>query len=230
MSNSLTHIAIIPDGNRRWAKNQGKASFEGHKYAADHTIPALYDVVMKLGIKYCTLWALSPENFTKRSTFEINNLLQLIHLFVYKRIDEMNKKGIKINIIGDIFAFPKNIQKDLTHAVEQTSNNTKLTFTFALNYGGRDEIVRAIKKIQNSNVDLQTITKESFSKFLDTAGMPDPELIIRTGGEKRTSGFMPWQTEYTEYAFLDTLFPDFTPQDLEECIEDFYSRQRRFGK
>jgi len=230
MSNTLTHIAIIPDGNRRWAKNQGKASFEGHKYAADHTIPALYDMVIKLGISYCTLWALSPENFAKRSAFEIKNLLQLIHLFVYKHIDEMNKKGIKINVIGDISTFPENIKKDLTHAIEQTKGNTNLTFTFALNYGGRDEIIRAIKKLRMTNDELRTINKESFSKVLDTAGMPNPELIVRTGGEKRTSGFMLWQSEYTEYAFLDKLFPDFTPQDLETCVEDFYNRQRRFGK
>ena len=230
MSNTLTHIAIIPDGNRRWAKEKGKASFEGHKHAADHTIPALYDIVIKLGISYCTLWALSPENFTKRSAFEINNLFQLIHLFVYKRIGEMNEKGIRINIIGDIAVFPENIKKDLAHAVEQTKDNTNLVFTFALNYGGRDEIIRAIKKIQNSKSEIRNINMDNFSKLLDTAGMPDPELIIRTGGEKRISGFMPWQSEYAEYAFLDKLFPDFTPQDLELCVEDFYRRKRRFGK
>lgn len=230
MSNSLTHLAIIPDGNRRWAKNKGKASFEGHAYAANHTIPQLYDTVIHLGISYCTFWALSPENFTKRSSLEIQKLLQLLHIFIYKRIDEMNKKGIKIHVIGDTSAFPQNIQNDLAHAIEKTKHNTSLIFTFALNYGGRDEIVRAIKKMHQADISMTNITKENVSRYLDTADMPDPDLIIRTGGENRTSGFLPWQSEYAEYAFLDVLFPDFTPDMLRACVDDYHQRKRRFGK
>jgi|SRR3989339_371575 len=234
MTKKLQHIAIIPDGNRRWAKQKGKPLFEGHRYAADHTIPQLYDTVMELGVSYCTIWALSPENYSKRSKVEIQNLLQLLHLFLYKHIDEMNEKGIRVNIIGNTEVFPEKIQKDLAFALSKTRNNTKLTLTFALNYGGRDEIIRAIHKVQSSIRKLtgkaQHIGKDEFESFLDTADIPDPDLIIRTGGEKRTSGFMLWQAEYAEYAFLDMMFPDFSPKDLRTCVAGFYNRQRRFGK
>lgn len=227
---TLKHVAIIPDGNRRWAKERGKPAFEGHRFAADHTIPKLYDTVIELGISHCTIWALSPENFSKRSKLEVNNLLHLLHLFIYKRMDEMNEKGIRINIIGDTVKFPKKIQKDLAFAIEKTKDNTKMTLTFALNYGGRDELLRAMTKMRNEKLAVENLDAETFATYLDTVDIPDPDLIIRTGGEKRTSGFMPWQSEYAEYAFVDILFPDFTPADFRSCILDFQSRQRRFGK
>ncbi|MDP4011836.1 MAG: polyprenyl diphosphate synthase [Candidatus Roizmanbacteria bacterium] len=230
MQKPLNHIAIIPDGNRRWAKEKGKPAFEGHRFAADHTIPKLYDTVIELGISHCTIWALSPENFSKRSKLEVHNLLHLLHLFIYKRMDEMNEKGIKINIIGDTAKFPEKIQKDLAFAVKKTKENTKLTLTFALNYGGRDEILRAVQKISNLKSQISKIDQILFEGNLDTVNIPDPDLIIRTGGEKRTSGFMLWQSEYAEYAFVDKFFPDFTPEDLRTCILDVQNRQRRFGK
>jgi len=145
-------------------------------------------------------------------------------------MDEMNKKGIKINIIGDTAKFPEKIQKDLAFAVEKTKENTKLTLTFALNYGGRDEILRAVQKISNLKSQISKIDQILFEGNLDTVNIPDPDLIIRTGGEKRTSGFMLWQSEYAEYAFVDKFFPDFTPEDLRTCVLDFQNRQRRFGK
>jgi len=230
MTHILQHIAIIPDGNRRWAKQKGKPSFEGHRFAADHTIPLLYNTVMELGVSYCTIWALSPENYSKRSTLEVHNLLNLLHSFIYKRIDEMNEKGIRVKIIGDTAKFPEKIQADLAFALSKTEKNTKLTLTFALNYGGRDEIVRAMRKVHKQKQDEKSLTVTEFEKYLDTVNIPNPDLIIRTGGEKRTSGFMLWQSEYAEYAFLDKFFPDFTPEDLKKCVLDFYSRQRRFGK
>jgi len=230
MSHQIQHVAIIPDGNRRWAKQKGKSSFEGHRFAADHTIPKLYDTVIALGISHCTIWALSPENFSKRSKLEVHNLLRLLHVFIYKRMDEMNHKGIKINIIGDTAKFPEKIQKDLAFAIEKTKDNAKLTLIFALNYGGRDEILRAMQKISNIKSQNTKLDKVLFENQLDTVGIPDPDLIIRTGGEKRTSGFMLWQSEYAEYAFVDKFFPDFTPEDLRTCIFDFQNRQRRFGK
>ncbi|MBP7967466.1 di-trans,poly-cis-decaprenylcistransferase [Candidatus Woesebacteria bacterium] len=223
----LRHIAIIPDGNRRWAKQQGKMAVEGHKYAVENTLPALYDELLALKIPYCTFWAMSPENFIKRTSFEVNNLLYLLRHFLQVRLDDMHKKNIKICAIGDILKLPANTQVSIQHAIEKTKENTGMVFVFAINYGGRDEIVRAIR--QAIKLHLQDVSKESFTDLLDTTGIPDADLIIRTGGEKRTSGFLLWQSEYAEYIFLDKLFPDITPQDLRDSIEEFYNRKRRYG-
>ncbi|MBP9690949.1 di-trans,poly-cis-decaprenylcistransferase [Candidatus Woesebacteria bacterium] len=225
----LRHIAIIPDGNRRWAKARGKLAMEGHKYAVEETFPKLFDTVQELEIEFCTVWLLSPENFTKREQQEINNILMLLKLFLRRRIDELDKKKVKLQIIGDIDVLPEDTKKELASAVARTRANTKTVVTFAINYGGRDEIVRAIQRMNQEACDIERLSKEDVGEFLDTAGMPDPDLIIRTGGEKRTSGFLPWQSEYAEYAFVDTLFPDFTPDALKGCVDDFLSRNRRFG-
>ncbi len=222
----LRHIAIIPDGNRRWAKQKGKLAVEGHKFAVEQTLPALYDEVLRLQIPYCTFWAMSPENFVKRSSFEINNLLYLLRHFLHVRLDDMNRKNIRIRVIGEIGSLPQNTQDAVRLAIETTQNNTGLVFIFAINYGGRDEIIRAIHRAVKNN---SPISKETFATNLDTEGIPDPDLIIRTGGEHRTSGFMLWQSDYAEYKFLDTFFPDTTPQDLRNCVEEFYMRKRRFG-
>ncbi len=222
----LKHIAIIPDGNRRWAKLKGKLAVEGHKYAVEHTLPALYDELLVLQIPYCTFWAMSPENFVKRSSFEVNNLLFLLRHFLQVRLDDMHRKNIRIRSIGDIDKLPLDTQKSISHAIETTKNNTGLEFIFAINYGGRDEILRAI----NRAIELkEVVTSETFTRLLDTEGIPDADLIIRTGGEKRTSGFLLWQSEYAEYIFLDRLFPDTTPQDLRDCVEEYHNRKRRFG-
>lgn len=226
----LKHVAIIPDGNRRWAREKGKPSVEGHRYAVEHTLPVLFDAIQDLGIEYCTVWLLSPENFTKRTPEEISNLLWLLRLFLKKRIEELDRKNVRMRIIGDLEHLPEETTKELETAVERTKNNTGTIVTFAINYGGRDELVRAVRKMIQDTVDPATITKEYISKHVDTTDMPDPDLIIRTGGEKRTSGFMLWQSEYTEYAFVDKLFPDFSPEDLKKCVDDFLNRQRRFGK
>ena len=225
MSNqSLKHIAIIPDGNRRWAKAKGMIPVEGHKYAVEHTLPALYDKLLELKIPYCTFWAISPENFVKRSTFEIDNLLWLLKYFLDARLTDMHEKNIKISAIGDINKLPESTQKQIKGAIEKTKNNTGMVFVFAMNYGGRDELIRGVN-ILFERVE-KVITSES---VIDTNHLPDPDLIIRTGGEKRTSGFLLWQSEYAEYVFYDKLFPDYSPQDLEESIEEFHKRKRRFG-
>ncbi|MFA9289005.1 MAG: polyprenyl diphosphate synthase [Weeksellaceae bacterium] len=230
MEYSVKHIAIIPDGNRRWARNLGKSPLEGHKVAVEKTLPALYDEMLRLKVPYCTFWAMSPENFKKRSETEINNLLFLIGVFLQKRLKELHEKNIKILTIGDIAHLPKDTQKQIQTAQETTKDNTGLVFTIAINYGGRDEMVRSIQKIIESNTEVTEVTPELISQTLDTRALPDPDLIIRTGGEKRTSGFLLWQSDYAEYAFVDTLFPDFTPEMLVACIEEFEHRQRRFGK
>ena len=219
MKYDITHVAIIPDGNRRWAKSKGKPAFFGHRHAVVTTLPALYDKMLELKIPYCTFWVMSPENFKKRSKFEINNLLKLLSEFIDERLNDFIKKNIKVLAIGDINALPSSTQKQITRAIESTKNNTGLTFIFAVNYGGRDEIMRAVKK-----------GGEDFVRLLDTDNIPDPDLVIRTGGEMRTSGFLLWQSEYTEYIFLDKLFPDFSPEDMVACLDQYTQRKRRFGK
>ena len=219
MKYDITHVAIIPDGNRRWAKSKGKPAFVGHRYAVVTTLPALYDKMLELKIPYCTFWVMSPENFKKRSKFEINNLLKLLSEFIDERLNDFIKKNIKVLAIGDINALPSSTQKQITRAIESTKNNTGLTFIFAVNYGGRDEIMRAVKK-----------GGKNFVKLVDTDNIPDPDLIIRTGGEMRTSGFLLWQSEYAEYIFLGKLFPDFSPEDMVTCLDQYTQRKRRFGK
>lgn len=230
MASELRHIAIIPDGNRRWAREHGKPGMEGHRHAVEETFPKLFDTVQELEIEYCTVWLLSPENFTKREQTEINNILMLLNVFLRKRIDELDRKQVRMRIIGDISVLPESTQKELASAIERTKNNKKTVVTFAINYGGRDEIVRAVQRMRNDKYEMRNVTKDQIVQYLDTAGMPDPDLIIRTGGEKRTSGFMLWQSEYAEYDFTDTLFPDFSPEHLKSSVKDFMTRKRRFGK
>src|SRR3989344_3148006 len=219
MKYDITHVAIIPDGNRRWAKSKGKPAFFGHRHAVITTLPALYDKMLELKISFCTFWVMSPENFKKRSTFEINSLLKLLSEFIDERLTDFNKKNIRVLAIGDLDSLPSQTRKQIARAIESTKINSGLNFIFAVNYGGRDEIKRAVKK-----------GGKDFIKFLDTKGVPDPDLIIRTGGEKRTSGFLLWQSEYTEYIFLEKMFPDFSPDDLVACLEEYTQRKRRYGK
>ncbi|PIQ73256.1 di-trans,poly-cis-decaprenylcistransferase [Candidatus Roizmanbacteria bacterium CG11_big_fil_rev_8_21_14_0_20_36_8] len=223
------HIAIIPDGNRRWAKSRGKSALEGHKFAIEQTMSKLFDTIQELEIPFCTIWLLSPENFVKRSKGEVKNLLFLLKFFLKKKIKELDRKGIRLKVIGNMHDLPKDIQDELNKAIETTKSNSKTTITFAINYGGRDEIIRTINKILKNNKS-DSLNSETFSEYLDTKEIPDPDLIIRTGGEKRTSGFLPWQSEYSEYIFLDTLFPDFTQKALRDCVDEYLKRMRRFGK
>lgn len=225
MKYDIKHVAIIPDGNRRWAKLKGKPAFFGHRQAVIVTLPALYDKMLELKIPYCTFWVMSPENFKKRSSFEINNLLKLLSEFIDERLNDFIKKNIKVLAIGDLTALPQSTQKQISRAIESTKNNTGLTFIFAVNYGGRDEIMRAVKKMVENRKNI-----DHFTNHLDTLDIPDPDLIIRTGGQMRTSGFLLWQSEYAEYIFLDKLFPDFSPNDMVACLEEYTQRKRRFGK
>ncbi|MFA6532744.1 MAG: polyprenyl diphosphate synthase [Patescibacteria group bacterium] len=218
-----SHIAIIPDGNRRWAKERGKPAVEGHRYAAQTTLPNLTDELERLGIKYFTFWALSTENLTGRSKEELNNLFDLIRFFLKNKLKEFKKKQVRFKTIGDLTSLPEDLQKEISKITKDTEENEKMTIILGLNYGGRDEIIRAIKKGKN-------LTKENLGNYLDTAGIPDPDLIIRTGGEKRLSGFMLWQSEYSELYFSDLYFPDFSAKELEKAVKNYSDRQRRFGK
>lgn len=228
--NKLIHLALIPDGNRRWAKKRGLSSSFGHQYAAEKTLPKLIDKLIELKIKYFTFWALSTENLKKRSKKELDFLFFLMRRFLKEKKEELVKKNIKFKTIGDITKLPGDLQNQIKILEKETKNNDGLVLILAINYGGRDEIIRAIKKIKEQKFNVDNLNKENFGKFLDTLEIPDPDFIIRTGGEKRLSGFMLWQSEYSELYFTDTFFPDFSPSHLEKAIKEFNNRQRRFGK
>ena len=230
-----THIAVIMDGNRRWARERGLPIFAGHRKVADEILESLIEHASKRGIKYMTFWAWSTENW-QRDKREVSGIMRLFRDVIARRWQKLHDKGIRIKVIGDISKFDSDIRQSLEKVVEKTKNNTKITVTLALNYGGRDELLRAINAAishqpsairQSENWKL---TADSFSEFLDTADTPDPDIIVRPGGEKRLSGFLLWQSEYSELYFADWMMPEFTPEKLDEILEDFATRKRRFGK
>lgn len=230
------HIAIIMDGNRRWAKARGLPVLAGHRQVVDKVLEPLIEHASKRGIKYLTFWAWSTENWERQSE-EVSGIMQLFHHVVNRRWKKLHEKGVRIQIIGDTSKFDSELKTMLGKVVEETKNNTAITTVFALNYGGRDEIIRAINKIRISNpsATLRTsnelrITNHDFESYLDTVGIPDPDLIIRTGGEQRLSGFLLWQSNYSELYFPSWFMPEFTPERLDESILEFENRKRNFGK
>lgn len=227
-NNIPSHVAIIMDGNRRWAKKQGMNILKGHEYVVENVVENLIERCGELGIKYLTLWVFSTENW-ERDEKEVSGLMQLFRKALQTKVERFIEKGARLKMIGNIARFPEDIQKGLQHAMEMSKKNDKIVVTYALNYGGRDEIIRALNHLTIKPLD-HLVTEEEFEKYLDTAGMPDPDLIIRTGGAMRMSGFMPWQGVYSEYYFTETLMPEFTPEKLEEAIGEYQGRQRRFGK
>lgn len=226
---SLKHIGIICDGNRRWAKERNLPVFGGHQCAADHVFEPLLEKAAELHIQYLTFWVFSTENWN-RDAVEVNYLLKLFQQVFDSQITRLHKKNIKLKIIGDTSRFSPDMQERIQKGVELTQNNTAITAIFALNYGGRDELLRAVKKCVSAQEKNEEITEETITQYLDTSGIPDPDFIIRTGGEHRLSGFLPWQSVYAELAFPDFYFPDFTPGKLEKLINEYYARSRRFGK
>ena len=224
------HVAIIMDGNRRWAKKQGLAAVAGHQYATDHVVENLIERAGELGVQYLTLWAFSTENWGREKT-EVDGIMNMFRNALVTKVKKFIEQGARLRMIGDMSRFSLDIQEGMKKAMAASEKNDKITVTFALNYGGRDEILRAIRRgIQDSRFKIQDLNEETFSSLLDTAGTPDPDLIIRTGGEQRMSGFLMWQAAYAEYYFTETLFPEFTPEKFDAAIEDFQKRQRRFGK
>lgn len=220
------HVAIIMDGNRRWARERGLPVIAGHQKVADDILVPLVEHAAARGVRYMTFWAFSTENW-QRDAGEVEGIMGVFRHIIRKRWQRLHEKGVQIRVIGDMFKFAPDIRDALEQVIEQTRGNTKITAVFALNYGGRDEIVRAVRSIPDGSRDL---TEQGFSDLLDTAGMPDPDLIIRTGGEQRLSGFLLWQSEYSELYFPSFYMPEFTPQKLDEALEEYASRQRRFGK
>lgn len=215
------HVAIIMDGNRRWARQHGMAAIKGHRKVAEEMIERLADFAISQKIAYLTLWAFSTENW-QRSQEEVNGIMALFRETFATSSERLHKKGVRVAVIGDLSRFPKDIREGVEVWVKETKNNIKLTVTFALNYGGRDELLRAVEK-----------GGDRFESFLDTKKMidlPDPDLLIRPGGEKRLSGFLTWQTVYSELYFTDVLMPDFDEREFAKALEDYAQRQRRFGK
>jgi len=221
------HVAIIMDGNGRWAKQRGQARLFGHNAGME----ALREIVrhsQKLGVKYLTVYAFSTENW-KRSADEVSGIFKLLIRYFNSEIKELNENNVRVNILGDWQRIPKESANAVQSALDTTKNNTGLVFSIALNYGGRDDIVHAVKKLAAEGKDLANITEEDISKALYTEDIPDPELIIRTSGELRISNFLIWQGAYSELVVTPVLWPDFTPQVYEDCIAQYQTRDRRFG-
>lgn len=229
------HIAIIMDGNRRWSREQGLPPYTGHDKVANQILEPLIDYAIEKGMLYMTFWAFSTENWNREQK-EVTTIMRIFRHVIKNRWTKLQEKGVQIKVIGDLHRFPKDIQSSLNDVTRKTITNAKITVIFALGYGGRDEMTRAINKAisyQTSAIrqsDSWKLTAESFSQFLDTAGIPDPEIIVRPGREKRLSGFLLWQSEYAELFFKDWYMPEFTPKRLDEILEEYEVRQRRFGK
>lgn len=227
------HVAIIMDGNRRWAKQHKIEILKGHEYVANKVIEDLAVHCIKRGIPYLTLWAFSTENWS-RDQEEVTGLMHIFRSAFAKSAKRLHELNIKLNVIGDMSRFPEDIQENSQKWLEESKDNTQLTVTFALNYGGRNEILRGMRSIAQQVADgklsPENIDEQVVSESLDTAELPDPDLLIRPGGEQRLSGLMPWQTVYTELYFTDVLMPDFGPEELDKALAEYGQRQRRFGK
>ena len=225
------HIAIILDGNRRWAKKKNLPIKLGHREGAK-TLEKIVRYAKKIGVKYLTVYAFSTENW-KRSEDEVNSLMELLERYLNDFSKKADTENIKVVVLGDPEPFSDSLRKSMNNAMERTKNNDGITFNICLNYGGRDEIVKATKniakKIKNDEISIDDINEELISKNLYTKNMPDPDLMIRTSGEMRTSGFLLWQLSYTEFIFLEKYWPDFDEDDLENCIEIYQKRHRKFG-
>ena len=221
------------DGNRRWARKRGMPILAGHRQVANRILEPLIEHAAKRGIRYVTLWAFSTENW-QREAREVRGILSIFRRALTTFGMRMHKKGICIRVIGDLSRFPSDLQEEVRRFVELTANNTRITVVFALNYGGRNEILRAIAKLATERTTYNTLPttliEREFEKYLDTAEIPDPDVIVRTGGEQRLSGFLPWQSAYSELYFPLWYMPEFTPERLDEVIEEYHRRSRRYGR
>ena len=225
------HIAIIMDGNRRWAKNKGLPISLGHKEGAK-TLEKIVRYANKIGIKYITVYAFSTENW-KRTEEEVSALMNLFQSYLDDYSKRADSENIKVKIIGSKKGLSEKMKKSIEKCMERTKNNTGVTFNIALNYGGRDEIVKAVQNIakqaKNNQLEVDEINEKTISDNLYTMGQPDPDLVIRTSGEQRLSNFLPWQVVYAEFLFVEKNWPDFTEQDLDNAIIEYQKRTRKFG-
>ena len=230
-NNLPKHVAIIMDGNRRWAKQKGLDPKLGHREGAK----ALENIALyanEIGLKYLTVYAFSTENW-KRAEDEVGTLMILLQNYLERFSKKADAYNIKINILGDIEVLNDGLKKQIKETIEKTKNNTGLVLNVAFNYGGRAEIIKAtkeiVKRVQNGELNLEDINDAEFEKGLYTAGQPDPDLLIRTSGELRTSNYLPWQIVYSEFYFTDKFWPEFDNEELLKSIYEFQKRNRRFG-
>jgi len=223
------HIAIIMDGNRRWAVKRGLNSGEGHKAGAQN-LENIVNYCRDIGVKNITVYALSTENWRKRSAEEVKGIFNLLIKVVKTKHKEYQKTGIRFFVLGNFQAFPFKVKKAIKKILDTVLDNERIKFNVALNYGGRDEIINAIQNIIKDGVKARDVNEELVSKYLYTTGQPDPDLIIRPGGEFRLSNFLLWQMSYAELYFTNILWPDFTPKELEKAIYWYQQRDRRMGK
>lgn len=230
--NKLEHLAIIMDGNRRWAKEKSMMTTMGHKKGADVLVDTA-KYCNEIGLKYLTVYAFSTENW-KRTEEEVGYLMGLLGVYLDKFLKELDMENIKINFIGNIDVIDSSLSTRIRNLEEKTANNTGLNLMIAFNYGGRGEIVRACRniaeKVKNNELNVDDIDENLFSNHLYTSGKKDPDLVVRTSGEMRTSNFLPWQITYSEFLPLDKYWPDFTKDDVDFCVEEFSKRKIRKGK
>lgn len=225
------HVAIIMDGNGRWAARKNVPSIQGHRAGAE-TLRRISKAAHAVGVRYLTLYAFSTENW-RRPKHWILDLMGLLRHYLRHELNDLLKNNVRLETIGDLSAFDKDIQTLIQEAKEKTAKNTGLTLILALNYGGRAELAQAVKKIalevKEDRLSPEEITQETIAAALYTAPFPDPDLVIRTSGENRISNFLLWQSAYSEYVFVDALWPDFTADDFKTALMKFYTRERRYG-
>ena len=224
---NLQHIAIIMDGNRRWAKEKNLPSAMGHKKGVD-ALKATLRACDDFGIKYLTVYAFSTENWNRKKE-EVDFLMELLAITLTNELAEMHSEGVVINFIGDTTKLSPKLQKILANSVETTKNNTGVHLQIAFNYGARDEILHAVKNIVAQGLSPDEITEDIISKNLYTKNIPDPDLLIRTGGERRISNYLLWQIAYSEILVMNEYWPEFGKNSLAKAVEEFHNRQRRFG-
>lgn len=226
------HVAVIMDGNGRWAKEKGKIRIFGHQNGVG-AVRAISEACAELGVKYLTLYAFSTENWN-RSQIEVDALMRLLSKTIAEEVKTLNDNDIRLNAIGDLKRLPKYNYDALMKAIDDTKDNKRMTLTLCLSYSGRWEIAQTTKiiaeKVKSGELDVEQIDEDVFSKYLNTKDMPDPELLIRTSGEERISNFLLWQVAYSEFYFTDKFWPDFGKEDLYSAIVDYQNRERRFGK
>jgi undecaprenyl diphosphate synthase len=223
-----SHVGIIMDGNGRWAELRGLPRIEGHRRGAERT-REIIDVSIELGIKCITLYVFSTENW-QRPREEVSMLMRILEVYLRNEFATLIKKDVVFRAIGETWRLPENIQALIRETEQKTAGNNGLNLVAALSYSGRNEIIRAVRKVMNAGSNAAELTEEKFNDSLDTAGLPQPDLIIRTSGERRLSNFLLWQAAYAELYFTETLWPDFDRDELMLAIQDFQGRERRFGR
>jgi undecaprenyl diphosphate synthase len=222
------HVAIIMDGNGRWAQQRGLSRADGHE-AGTENIRAIIRACPPLGIDYLTLYAFSTENWS-RPEEEVHALLRILSVVIERETDELHRNNARLRHIGSLAGLPPDLRAAVVDAIDLTRHNTGLNITLAFNYGGRAELVHAVRRLLEDRVAAEAVSEAVLSAYLDTAGVPEPDLIIRTAGEQRLSNFLIWQASYSEYWFTSVLWPDFGPEDLERAVEAYAQRQRKFGR